>query len=62
MIDECCDKPMREEVKAQIFPYMDIELTASFPVFFCDECGAAYFDGRGEEAREQAINIYLKTL
>jgi len=56
---ECGSSRLVESLRDQKFMYgqpgCDVELTASMPVFACEDCGFEYFDERGEAARHAAI-------
>jgi len=60
---ECGSSRLREELKEQEFPYgppaARTILTASVPVFTCQDCGYEFFDERGESARHNAVCKHL---
>lgn len=60
---ECGSSRLKEDLKEQQFPYGPASartiLTASIPVFTCQDCGYEFFDERGESARHDAVCIHL---
>jgi putative zinc finger/helix-turn-helix YgiT family protein len=56
---ECGSSRLKEEVKEQMFPFgppaAQSILTASMPVFTCQDCGYEFIDERGESARHDAV-------
>jgi len=60
---ECGSSRLKEELKEQRFPYGPASartiLTASIPVFTCQDCGFEFFDDRGESARHAAVCKHL---
>lgn len=68
MIIERCpqcesDNITREEYE-QEFIYgvkNPVTLKATMPLFVCKDCGFQYYDYRGEEARQKAVDQYLSS-
>jgi DNA-binding transcriptional regulator YiaG len=60
---ECGGARLVERITEQSFAYGPpddhVFLTASMPVFTCEDCGYEYFDERGEEARHAAVCRHL---
>lgn len=60
---ECGSSRLKEDLKEQKFPYgpptAQTILTASIPVFTCQDCGYEFFDERGESARHEAVCRHL---
>ena len=60
---ECGGSRIIERVRQQTFPYLSggkqVDITASIPIFVCEDCGYAFFGQRGEEARQNAICRFL---
>ena len=60
---ECGGFNLVERIRNQEFTYgkpgQHVLLTASMPVFSCEDCGFEYFDERGEAARHDAICRHL---
>lgn len=60
---ECGGANLVEQMKDQSFTYGladdQVILTASMPVFTCEDCGYEFFDERGEVARHAAVCRHL---
>lgn len=60
---DCGSANVRERVVEQKFQYGrsedQVTLSATLPVFECQECGYQYFDERGEAARHDAVCRHL---
>src|ERR1035438_8868457 len=60
---ECGGANLIERIKDQTFAYGlandQVVLTASMPVFTCEDCGYEFFDERGEAARHAAVCRHL---
>jgi rubredoxin len=60
-----CEKgECKKTIEKQAFLYgykQPTQLTAMVPVWTCQQCGFAFTDGEGEEARSQAVIHYRKT-
>jgi putative zinc finger/helix-turn-helix YgiT family protein len=60
---ECGGARLIERVREQSFAYGpagdQVMLTASMPVFICEDCGYESFDERGEAARHDAVCRHL---
>jgi hypothetical protein len=69
MIEQCLDcggENVVEEMREGEFLYGDgihtkqVTLRVTHPVFVCQDCGLCTYDSRGEEARDKAVEEYLK--
>lgn len=62
---ECGATAVRAAVREHRFKYgfeNPVELSATIPVWVCDECGFAYTEGEGVELRQEAMRRCLGTL
>lgn len=67
---ECCpdceSNHVTESIKRQSFPYgsgeNQVTLEATMPVFICQDCGATWFDERGEAVRSVAVFAHLEQI